>query len=44
MRDDREKDTPSDSAAAYGCLIVFGALAGILVVVWILWRAAHLLF
>jgi hypothetical protein len=44
MKDGREKDTPSDSAAGYGCLIVFGAATGILVVIWILWRAAHLLF
>jgi hypothetical protein len=44
MRDDREKDTPSDSAAGYGCLIVLGAAIGILVIVWILWRAAHLVF
>jgi hypothetical protein len=44
MRDDRERNIPSDSAAAYGCLIVLGAAIGILVIVWILWRAAHLLF
>ena len=44
MRDDREKDTLSDSAAAYALLIVLGAVVGVLVVAWILWRAAHLLF
>jgi hypothetical protein len=44
MRDDRKKDTPSDSAAAYGCLIVLGAVVGLLIVAWILWRTAHLLF
>jgi hypothetical protein len=44
MRDDRKKDTPSDSAAVYALLIALGAVIGILVVVWILWRAVHLLF
>jgi len=44
MRDDKKKDTPSDSAAAYALLIVLGAVIGILVIVWILWRAVHLLF
>ena len=44
MRDDREKDTPSDSAAAYALLIALGALLAIVVGAWILWRAAHFLF
>jgi hypothetical protein len=44
MRDDREKDTPSDSAAAYALLIVIGALIGILAFAWILWLGVHLLF
>jgi hypothetical protein len=44
MRDDRKKDTPSDSAAGYALMIVIGAVIGILIAVWILWRAAHLLF
>jgi len=44
MRDDREKDTPSDGTAAYALLIVIGAVIGILIAVWILWRIAHLLF
>ena len=42
MRDDREKDTPSDGTAAYALLIVIGAVIGILIAVWILWRIAHL--
>ena len=43
-KNDRDKDTPSDSAAAFALLIVLGAVVGILVVAWLLWRAAHLLF
>jgi hypothetical protein len=44
MRDDRKKDTLSDSAAAYALLIALGAVIGIPVFAWILWRGVHLLF
>jgi hypothetical protein len=44
MRDDRKKDTPSDSAAVYALLIALVVVIGILVIFWILWRSMHLLF